>query len=745
MILPILFVVAAIAILIGLVVFLNNPRSNLNRIYAVFSLSSALWMVSNALTLTSSQLVLPVEMRNTANQLIILYTSMAAISFLLFVEYFNNLEKQMARLNQILFAVSAVINLFIFSKAYSYVEDGKIQPGKFYWVFVLSIACYMFTTAYTLFFSRSARSTSIDPSKKNQLVYLQIGYLLSAIPAFVLGGVISIFSASDITTLSPAFLIFFLLFAGTAIIRHRLFDIRLVVARTLGYALSVGFLMLIFGLIAFIFADRYLFVSTQVTNLQQAFYTGLAIVLAFVFQPIKKFFDRITNSLFYRDAYDPQVLLDGLNKVLVSTIELDSLLYWVSEIIGQTLKADFCMLGIKEVGNSKQRIIGTATKKFKDVDIEVVRSLTPKFNEKVILTDLLEEKHAKLRSILRAYDIAMLVRLTEAPKQKSEGLGYIILGNKKSGNPYSSQDTKILEIIADELVIATQNALRFEEIQNFNTTLQEKVTEATKQLRHSNEKLKQMDETKDDFISMASHQLRTPLTSVKGYVSMVLDGDAGKITAQQRKLLDQAFISSQRMVYLIADLLNVSRLKTGKFVIEAHATNLADTVESELNQLTETAKGRGLKLVYEKPKEFPTLPLDETKVRQVIMNFADNAIYYTPSGGTITVGLKDEPKSIELTVSDNGIGVPKEEQHHLFTKFYRAGNAKKARPDGTGLGLFMAKKVIVAQGGSLIFHSEEGKGSTFGFSFPKDKLKAETPEPKAESKKPADHHTPKSK
>ena len=114
--------------------------------------------------------------------------------------------------------------------------------------------------------------------------------------------------------------------------------------------------------------------------------------------------------------------------------------------------------------------------------------------------------------------------------------------------------------------------------------------------------------------------------------------------------------------------------------------------------------------------------LDETKIRQVIMNFTDNAIYYTPAGGHIHVGLADKGQSIELTVKDDGLGVPKTEQHHLFGKFYRAGNARKARPDGTGLGLFMAKKVIAAQGGAIIFHSEEGKGSTFGFSFAKEKL-----------------------
>ena len=114
--------------------------------------------------------------------------------------------------------------------------------------------------------------------------------------------------------------------------------------------------------------------------------------------------------------------------------------------------------------------------------------------------------------------------------------------------------------------------------------------------------------------------------------------------------------------------------------------------------------------------------LDETKIRQVIMNFIDNAIYYTPKGGHIKVGLKETEDTVEYTVTDDGIGVPKDEQPHMFSKFYRAGNAKKARPDGTGLGLFMAKKVIIAQNGAVIFKSEPGKGSTFGFSFEKKKL-----------------------
>lgn len=290
-------------------------------------------------------------------------------------------------------------------------------------------------------------------------------------------------------------------------------------------------------------------------------------------------------------------------------------------------------------------------------------------------------------------------------------VGLLVIGYTSPVAQLIQTDTELMDRVSESIGVALDNKLLFEENQH-----------VLSQLQVSNAKLVALDQAKDDFISMASHQLRTPLTSIKGYTSMVLEGDAGKLTPAQKKLLNQSFFSAQRMVYLIADLLNVSRLKTGKFIVETTPVNLAEVVVQELDQLKDTAAGRSLKLTYAKPKKFPELMLDETKIRQVIMNFVDNAIYYTPAGGHIDVQLAETPTTIEFRVVDDGIGVPKSEQAHLFTKFYRAGNARKARPDGTGLGIFMAKKVIVVQGGSLIFKSKEGKGSTFGFVFSKHKL-----------------------
>lgn len=287
-------------------------------------------------------------------------------------------------------------------------------------------------------------------------------------------------------------------------------------------------------------------------------------------------------------------------------------------------------------------------------------------------------------------------------------VGFMVAGFYGLPEQVRPADITLLNRLSESVGIALDSRLLFEENKRVLV-----------QLRHSNTKLKALDETKDDFISMASHQLRTPLTSVKGYLSMVLDGDVGKLNEQQRKMLTQSYLSSQRMVYLISDLLNLSRLNTGKFVIELSPVDLDEIVQSELDQLYETARARDVKLTYHRVADMPKLMLDETKIRQVVMNLIDNAIYYTPQGGHIQVQLHLTKTGVEFRVKDNGIGVPRAVQHKLFSKFYRADNAQRARPDGTGLGLFMAKKVILAQGGAIIFESEEGKGSTFGFRFSK--------------------------
>lgn len=557
---------------------------------------------------------------------------------------------------------------------------------------------------------------NVKAQKQARLIAL---FALLAVIIGILGGTV-ISKSEGSNLLSPLAVTIFAAGSFIAIFKHGLFDIRLIVARFTAYVFLIATLSGIYALAVFGIANHFL--GTESVFAQQVVPIVSAIFLVFTAPFFKRLFDRITNRLFYQDAYDPQTLLDDLNKVLLGNIELSILLRHASTVIQQHLKSEMCLVAVKQVSSAPMRIVGTMDPHLSEEDTHILRHDLAKQEAKITSVEDIPV-HGRLSRLLKAKNIAVVVRLQTSHDTEGDALAYLILGPKRSGNIYNKQDFRIIEIIADEMVIAIQNALRFEEIQGFAATLQERVNEATAKLKRTNAKLKEMDETKDEFISMASHQLRTPLTSVKGYLSMVLEGDAGKVSAGQQKLLDQAFISSQRMVYLIADLLNVSRLKTGKFVITSAPTSLVDMVEGELGQLTEVAKGKKVKLTYKKPKDFTPLMLDETKIRQVVMNFADNAIYYTPSGGKVDVEVKEDRNNVYFTVKDNGMGIPREEQKHLFTKFYRASNARQVRPDGTGLGLFMAKKVVAAQGGTILFESTEGKGSTFGFSFSKSKLK----------------------
>jgi signal transduction histidine kinase len=702
---------------LGLLVLLNSPKQALNRYYFAFSVFSSIWLVSNFMT-TPGLINLEGQSLLFFGRLI---TPSSLLALLFYIYFIHTLRKfTYSRWLLVIGLMNIVISSFAFSSGNVYLLGDDLALGWLYPFYGLCVLTDVLAIMY-LIFAHIELPDQKTTRTNQQLMYLKLGVSFSFVPIVITGVIIPFFTEIPITNYAPVFAFFFIAFSAIAIIRHKLFDIRRFVAKAVAYVMLLGTVTvsISYGVTQ---VGASLATTEELPNLPiRLGYTFAAIVLAIAFQPLKRFFDRLTNRLFYQDAYDPQVLLDDLNQVLVGTISLSPLLTNSAEIIRHNLKADHCSFVMNSNSGSESRIIGPKLKISDESLKNVKKHLQP--HQKLYAIDSLESDQQELGSLLQGSNISVLGVLSADPKKSQASIGYILVGPKMSGNPYSSKDLKILEIILNELVIAIQNALRFEEIENFNLTLQEKVNEATRKLRQTNDKLKVLDETKDDFISMASHQLRTPLTSVKGYLSMVLEGDAGKLTSMQKKLLGQAFISSQRMVFLIADLLNVSRLKTGKFIIESKPTKLADIVDEEISQLQETADSRGLELIYKRPEHFPVLMLDETKIRQVIMNFIDNAIYYTPTGGKITVGLSETDAAVELKVMDSGIGVPKSEQHHLFSKFYRAGNARKARPDGTGLGLFMAKKVIIAQGGSLIFTSHEGKGSTFGFTFPKSKVR----------------------
>lgn len=717
-------------LVIGIFVYLNNPKIIKNKIFAALNLFTALWLVSLFIgdtTHSGSIALLSLRFGLFFSSIVFLFFYLFSLTFP-FPSQFSRLRQLVISIPIIIIALTSFTTLQVVTVSIQYFGVQPEQVGAFYAISDFIGIAYLLMGIGILLMKY--RKSSLN--EKHQIKFVLFGLSVAIIVNVFTGLILTLLKIdTDVILLGSFSLFIFSLFVAYAIIKHGFLDIKLIVARTVAYLLSVSILVSIYAVIVLTISK--LFFGGQEINLnRQMFYLVAAIILGLSGPKVKQYFDKLSNSLFYRDAYDGQALIDELNKTIVSTIELNKLLKSSAEILERNIKPEYCIFVLASEKEETFRVFGNVQKTFRKSDMDYVSRELPNFRQKVIVADFLEESDKELQARMRQNNVAILVQLTS--DVGSEGIGAIVMGAKKSGNIYKSQDIKILEIVANSMIVAIDNALRFEEIQQFNITLEQKVDDATRRLRRANEKLIALDQTKDDFISMASHQLRTPLTSVKGYLSMLLEGDAGKVSSKQAKFIDQAFISSQRMVYMIADLLNVSRLKTGKFVMESVPTNLADVVEGEIAQLVETATARGLKLTYDKPKDFPVYMLDETKIRQVVMNFTDNAIHYTRSGGKVMVSLTETPTAVQFTVTDTGIGVPRSEQHNMFSKFFRANNARKLRPDGTGLGLFMAKKVVIAQGGSVQFKSTEGKGSIFGFTLPKSRL--ETPstatEPQAE-------------
>jgi signal transduction histidine kinase len=713
-------------LVLGLSIYLRNPHTLSNRIFAFLSLAIILWTSFNYAADN-----VPADLTLLFSRLTFLGGPLMGIGILYLSRYFPNdkLLKHSAVNNlQLPLAIcTALLSLspWVIESATPAAHGAELSTGPLYAVYLF----YMIQGVAVLIYNfRVQIKKAYLAIQKNQVQLITIGLLVYVF--FAIGSNLVLPLIVDTWTSSrfgPVASLFLVAIIGYTIVRHKLFDLKLAIARSITYLASLAIFAFAYGILVFSLVNFVFNIDLPIApQIVLALVTGVA---ALSFYRLKRFFDRFTGKLFFRDAYDPQDFFNAFNKILVSSADLKSLLGSTTDVFSEYIKSKSVLVYIR--GSDKNYYVGDNA--FATVITKAIEEDILELTKTVTLVDELIANNVKIGRVLAKNDIVIVVRLGAVYRDSKEDLGYMLLGSKKSGNLYNKQDINVLEAAANELVIAVQNALRFEEIRQFNKTLQEKIDDATKELRKTNEQLQKLDTAKDEFVSMASHQLRTPLTSVKGYISMVLEGDVGKITPMQRQMLSEAFTSSERMVHLIGDFLNVSRLQTGKFILETKPVDLAKLVAQEIDSLQTTIEAHGLKLNYRKPSYFPVLMLDEGKIRQVLMNFIDNAIFYSPEGKTITVKLSVEEGFAVARVIDAGIGVPKSEQAHLFTKFFRASNARKQRPDGTGVGLFLAKKVIAAHGGTILFESEEGKGSTFGFRLPIKKLQTSKKEAKTSS------------
>ncbi|MBU4078266.1 PAS domain-containing protein [Patescibacteria group bacterium] len=237
---------------------------------------------------------------------------------------------------------------------------------------------------------------------------------------------------------------------------------------------------------------------------------------------------------------------------------------------------------------------------------------------------------------------------------------------------------------------------------------------------HDISREKVVERLKSQFVSVAAHQLRTPLSIIKWSLCMLLDGEIGLLTNEQIEMLDKAQQTNERMIHLINDLLNVARIEEGRFMYQPKTVDMIELLEKIIEPIQALAKNKRVKFEFKKPtdKTSKVIKADIEKLSLAIKNLLENAIFYTSPGGKVILSAGRINNDVLVSVKDSGIGIPKDQQKRVFNKFFRGDNAVRMETEGTGLGLFITKNIIEAHEGKISFESEEGKGTTFKFSLP---------------------------
>ena len=264
-----------------------------------------------------------------------------------------------------------------------------------------------------------------------------------------------------------------------------------------------------------------------------------------------------------------------------------------------------------------------------------------------------------------------------------------------------------------EQILQLQDAL-----QQANRRLEQRVQERTLDLQNALDKLSQLSRLKSDFISNISHELRTPLTHIKGYLNMLMDGSLGGLTSTQADALSVMIRSEERLEKLISDLIQFSQAANGEFTLKLAPVNLAGIIDQAVKRSAQRAQAKQVTLQVDLAHELQLVYADEEKIFWVLLQLLDNAIKFTPSGGTVCVKAGADEHKVKIGISDTGIGIPSHRIEEIFEPFHQLDSSSTRKYNGTGLGLALVKNIVEAHGSLIKVHSALERGSVFEFTLP---------------------------
>lgn len=695
---------------LGLLTFYKNPKSITNLLFFLLTISLSLWAITNYFSLNTSSL------EGTLfwiRMVLAIVTPMWTILFLLVIVY----PRDKFKINKFwlfLLCGYTLMTSIVALSPYMFTgiteSNGSVQPTPGPGIILHALlALSSLISSNVILFWKFKKATGLE---KNQLKYFILGILttfcLLIFTNFIL---VNVFQNTSFVSAGPFFTLILVSFVSYAIIKHRFLDIRLIVARAVAYSVL---LLIIAGIysISFFFLGSILFGITF-TKTQLIYTSTIALIVALTFPYIQSVIEQRTAKLFYKGFYDSQEILKDLSKVMSSTIDLEIMTSEILSMIISQIRVTRGVFLLLAKNNNEIEFIRHAG--YSDMPFFTTRDMFLfQTATNIIIFDLADE--GEVKQFMRHNNVGAALPLNVG----QDKIGILLLGEKASGEPYSDQDIKVLEILAPQLSLAIQNAREYAEILRFNITLKEEVNRATKEILVANHKLQELDKLKDDFVSIASHELRTPMTAIRSYSWMALYRSDTKLTPKLKKYLERVFISTERLINLVNDMLNISRIEAGRIEIIPQPFDLNSLIKDVLIEVSPKAKEKNIK-ISAKYNKLPQVFADIDKVHQVLLNLIGNALKFTPLGGKIEVGFFVNDKLLEVSLKDSGVGISREDLSRLFQKFGRLDNSyvAAATSGGTGLGLYICKSLVELMGGKIWATSDGvGKGASFNFTLP---------------------------
>ena len=704
--------IAIATFVVGLSTFLLNPKHYQNITFFLMASSLSAWVVANFVG-GNSDISGVTELFYLMDYVLGLLLAFFLMLFCrnLFTRSLNKPRienKHLAIISSLVLAIVVAVGLNLVVTV-ELVDGESVQTEEaLFYVHALATGIFLIASIWYLVVGY----IKVSGLAKQQISIVLIGIVFligfGATPNLILPS----FLEEDSDTLTVlenlTYLGIFILTASSsyAIIKHRLFDPRLALIRLLGYVLSFSSFILLVTLSAIALAAALLNFDVQAVDV--FIYAMIVASTLILFPYIRKFFDDFTTKIFYQDKYDGMSIRVKLLKLYTTNVKLSVIMNKTLEEITSALKpVHFHIV----VFNAENKAIFVHKGKGSNQGIERDFSKALKDDEEYILTDQgLQESRA--RKLLSSNNIDLLMRLNDDNKST----GYLLLGPKSNGSVYYDEDIYFLSAVVRNFSLAVSNSKKFEQLEGFNVTLQEEVDRATKKLKRSNERLREHDIAKNEFMSMTSHQLKPQLTAVQNFAAM-LEDDKG-LKDEQLDLVRLCRRGVERSLSIITGILDLPKFDTMDLRLNKTEVDLVSLVKSEVKRFDSILDKRNIEILVKTPRSLKS-EVDNTKIAEAFSNIVRNAIYYSPDGTKVKVVLSKTKKCAVFEVQDSGQGVPVSERKKLFTKFYRSAKAKKTQPSGTGIGLFFLKKVAEAHDGEAFYKpGKSDKGSIFGFKIP---------------------------